>query len=381
MPQPLKRQRVAHVCKLDLSAGVPTDIPLFPVPGSSTEDGRGPFHYDPAVILAAFAAVGGPVALDYEHQLDDGGAQQRTGAVPASGWITEMYFDPATGIRAKVEWTAAASRHLAEKEYRYFSPAFYVIPDDAADPNGGAELIEIFGGSLVNRPAFGAQMQIASRGDYTNKNDYQSTTGETTPMTKEQLEALGLAEGADEAAITAAIAALNDRAKSQAALLDALFEEVELALAADETATAEVVTAAAKRKYGTDLTAYVAKADHDKVTAELATLKQTAAETEVKAQIAAIEATGVTLSDAQRAAYVKVGLASRDDLAAVLSALKPAIKIGDAQNPDAVPNKDVHGLTAAEQASARKAGVTLAAYAKSKEKIAASNGAGRKYNN
>lgn len=352
------------------SDAVPTDICIFPPSPAVPVDGRGPWRYDPDTLLAAFDAMGGPVPLDYEHQLDDG--QVRSGPVPAAGDYLSMRYDPATGMRATVAWTDTCASLIRERAYRRFSPAFEVIPDDPKNPDGPGEVVAIFGGSVVQRPAFGTALQFASQqvdSPVDTPVATQGTKPNSEPISMKELFAkLGLAETASEADAIAAVSALQ----ASAAEVTAVATEL-----AAEAATSAAIVTAAQKKFTVDMTAYVAKTAHDAVVAELASLKSANADAAIEAEIKSTESTGVTLTVEQRAAFKAIGQTSLATLKTALAALKPQIR-AEAKDPTKVvtasADDKTFGLTPEQQADARRAGVSFKARAAALAKAAARTG-------
>lgn len=367
----MKRKTLSnHICSLSLTpeGEVPTDILVFPLSPSLTLDGRGPYHYDPQKVITNFGARGGPKAIDYEHQLDDG--QVRTGPIPAAGYLLDLYYDPGTGLRAKVEWTKTCAELIKEKAYRAFSPSFTV---EAYDKHGDTgELIDIFGGSVVQRPAFGVALQFASQqvdSPVDTPVATQGTKPNSEPISMKELFAkLGLAETATEADAIAAVSALQ----ASAAEVTAVATEL-----AAEAATSAAIVTAAQKKFTVDMTAYVAKTAHDAVVTELASLKSANADAAIEAEIKATESTGVTLTVEQRAAFKAIGQTSLTTLKTALAALKPQIR-AEAKDPTKVvtasADDKTFGLTPEQQADARRAGVSFKARAAALAKAAARTG-------
>ncbi|WP_336288663.1 phage protease [Bartonella sp. CB60] len=110
-------------------------------PHVKARDGR-EWHYDPKIILEAFAANQGPLSIDYEHGQH---YRARKGLeAPASGWI-EKLAERDGAIWGHVKWTDAAAHKIITQEYRYLSPEF------RHSKNG--EILGLAGAGLVNRPA------------------------------------------------------------------------------------------------------------------------------------------------------------------------------------------------------------------------------------
>ena len=76
-----------------------------------------------ALVKAMIASRGNEIHFDYEHASVQEKALLANGA-PAAGWIKELVWADGEGIKARVEWTEKAAKHIASKEYRYFSPVF-----------------------------------------------------------------------------------------------------------------------------------------------------------------------------------------------------------------------------------------------------------------
>ncbi len=99
----------------------PEWVHIIPAGTFSGRDGRGPYRLDAEAVLAAFAAHGADLPIDYDHQSLS--AEDKAGPVPAAGWIKDLAARE-DGIWARVEWTPRATELLAHKEYRYISPVF-----------------------------------------------------------------------------------------------------------------------------------------------------------------------------------------------------------------------------------------------------------------
>ena len=141
---------------LELSAAATTEIllvdgkapewiTLIPAGTFQLVDGRGPFHnFNPEGIISASNTRRGRTKLpgDYDHHID----VATKGAVKgiASGWIQELKVEDGA-VRARVEWTAAAAKHIRAKEYLYVSPRF------SHDDKGNVVSIARF--ALTNNPA------------------------------------------------------------------------------------------------------------------------------------------------------------------------------------------------------------------------------------
>ena len=123
------------------SNNVPSQFQIFPY-------GTIELHLDRTIkmdeatmarLVDHFNARGLDMVIDYEHQTEG------TGIAPAAGWIKRLINRGKDGLWAVVEWTERAKNHIASKEYRYFSPVFYVSKKDGSV----AELLRL---ALTNAP-------------------------------------------------------------------------------------------------------------------------------------------------------------------------------------------------------------------------------------
>jgi len=117
----------AHVVLLhDVSAHEadftpPEWVELIPAGTFSGRDGRGPYTLDVAAVLDAFSKAGVDLPIDYDHQTL--AAADKTGPVPAAGWITALESRDGA-LWGRVRWTDEAARLIASRAYRYLSPVF-----------------------------------------------------------------------------------------------------------------------------------------------------------------------------------------------------------------------------------------------------------------
>ncbi len=120
----------------------PSEFRLFKFGENRTTQGT--FILDPAgldAVMAAYRDHGVELAIDYEHNTFKTAA---AGKAPAAGW-----FNPearSDGLwAANVRWTEPATRHLRDKEYRYFSPTF--------KHDAGRRVIALLPAALTNFPS------------------------------------------------------------------------------------------------------------------------------------------------------------------------------------------------------------------------------------
>lgn len=194
-----------------LSGGeVPTRILL--APWGEVESTHGTFIVDAeagAAAVAAFAAHGTDVPIDFEHQTLGGAYASPSGQAPAAGWIKRLHIEPGIGLLAEIEWTAEAKELLAGKQYRYLSPVAVIRKSDR-------KLVAIHSAALTNKPAIVGMRPIVNRVESPIENRCH-TEGVIIPALDRLRGELDLPEelDADEVLIAASerIAAQRDSAK------------------------------------------------------------------------------------------------------------------------------------------------------------------------
>jgi phage I-like protein len=143
--------------------------------------------------LEKLRAAGDEPFIDFDHS--------KSG--PAAAWVEAFSWggeDPKTGgVRAKVRWTEAGKRALSGRDYRKFSPSFFL--------NGAGEVdsTDVHAGALVNRPAFKTLTIVASAGD--------TTQGHMDPK---EMQAAIDAKEAEITSLKEANATLTNRLSEQA---------------------------------------------------------------------------------------------------------------------------------------------------------------------
>jgi phage I-like protein len=232
-------------------AAAPDWVHLLPAGTVSGRDGRGPYTVDVAAVLAAFAAHGGELPVDYEHQSLD--AALKSGPVPAAGWI-EAIEARADGIWGRVRWTERAAALLAAREYRYLSPVFRYEP-------ASGRVLALEGAALTHTPNLAELTAAASA---TRPPDL--TTPEAHAMTPADAEIL---ERVCHHLSLPGQASVED-------LLDHLQRLMERLAAAEET----VALAAQATQAAPDPAAWVPAATHAELAARC---------TELEARLAAAE--------------------------------------------------------------------------------------------
>lgn len=220
---------------LDQTGEVPEWIHLLPTSKGSiqTVDRRGPYTVaDAEAIIAASFADQAKLQIDENHAQDH--KSGKGDPSPARGWITAMQAR-ADGIWGKVEWTRAGRMLVRDKAYRAISP---VVLHTKAN-----QVMAILRASLVNIPNFKGLISLNGE----QSMDFMAKVA----------AALGLAEGASEEDVMAAMKALKDKKPEgepalQAALQSAMSEiGVALGVAADAKPDA-IVAAAQLAKGGKD---------------------------------------------------------------------------------------------------------------------------------
>ncbi len=201
-------------------------VQLFPYGTWTGRNGLGPYTVADRAhaerIIATTAAAQGSVDLmfDYDHQAVR--APAVAGQAKASGWIKQLHAAD-DGLWADVEWTPAAAAAIEAREYRYTSPYFL------HDKKTGA-VTRIVNAGLTNTPNFNLAAIAAS------------ALMEEQPQMNELLmaiaKALGLSDDATQEQVMAEIAKLTGSATAIASATSALG----LAAGADGAAIASAIS-------------------------------------------------------------------------------------------------------------------------------------------
>ena len=129
---------------------------LIPAGTFQGRDGRGPYRLeDGQAVVEAFHRWACDLCVDYEHQSLN--AAEKSGAIPAAGWIKALE-SRTDGIYGRIEWTEAAAACLAAKEYRYLSPVFNYNPK-----SGAVQMLT--GAGLTNTPNLHLQAAASRQGE------------------------------------------------------------------------------------------------------------------------------------------------------------------------------------------------------------------------
>jgi phage I-like protein len=241
----------------DLAGQAPARIQLLPKQAATGETWHGRNGNGPYVVpdlQAVIAASDLPLYIDYDHlsDLEAGLGTEKK----AAGWINKLEAD-AEGLWGIVEWTKRATAAIGDKEYRFISPAFHVAKDTG-------QVQCLIGAGLTNKPNF-IMKALAS----------ESGAGDSDPTRKPQKDVP--MNSTHLAALCAALAIAVDSDASQiVTAAQGLRSQVDLMgkqLNLTGKSVLEIASAAATELGRLDRAAFVPKADHEKVTAELASLQ------------------------------------------------------------------------------------------------------------
>lgn len=325
--------------------GVPEWLHLLPAgPVVTTGDGRGPYRVeDTHALMAASIQVGDKLVLDENHSTDL--AAPKGEPAPARGWIVELQ-QRADGIWGRVEWTPRGRELMENREYRGVSPVIAHLKNGT--------VVAIRRASLTNQP---------------NLQGLTSLHQEDHAMDlKEMLvEALGLGEDADDAAIAAAVKkALGGTEKAQEAVQSALSPLAkELGLADDaDGATVLAGVVSLKAAKGSDDDAVTAlQSELADTTLSLNALKADVARKDAVAFVdSAIQAGRVGVKP-MRDRYISMHMADAAGTEELVNAL-----------PKVEPGRTLTGEPATADADAQDDPVQLAAHAAEYQKKCAERG-------
>ncbi len=150
--------------------GEPLPRRVLVAPWGEVRSSNGTFLLDEQaarLTLAAFAAQGADLPIDYEHQSLGGPYASPTGQAPAAGWIKALQaLSPAdaqaasngaiAGLWAEVEWTPQAAAQLLSRQYRYLSPVALVR-------RGDGRMVGLHSAALTNKPAIAGMQPVVNR--------------------------------------------------------------------------------------------------------------------------------------------------------------------------------------------------------------------------
>lgn len=142
-------------------------------------------------ISARIETRGIDVVFDYEHQ-----TLEHTEA-PAAGWCKDWRYVDGEGVLAKVDWTDKASSYLLKREYRYFSPVFFVSKEDG-------RIKGVHSVALTNSPKTNHLQPLLAKLGAELPNE-RNNKENSMDLLKLLISALKLNEDADEKAVVAAV--------------------------------------------------------------------------------------------------------------------------------------------------------------------------------
>ena len=182
--------------------GAPGEFQVLPFGTVEIEGEADAFVDEEAMdsIIAEFERRGNDMVIDYEHQTLTGDE------APAAGWLRKFVKKGSEGLWAVVEWTEKAKEYLTKKEYRYFSPVFWMRKADR-------KIIQIENIALTNFPKINNLHPIMAKmnSDYNNhkKDPAHGEREQKEEMMLEKLKKLfKLAADADEAKVVEAVEAV-----------------------------------------------------------------------------------------------------------------------------------------------------------------------------
>ena len=293
--------------------------------------------------------------FDVDHQTIR--AEANGQPAPAAGWATRFEWRPGQGLYAlDATWTDQARGWIESGQYAYISP---VITFDAAGAVTGVLMAAITNyPALLGMDPLGAELSARLQAQFSP--DHNPTESR---MDLAQLVALlGLATGADAAAVLSAITALKAKAEAPAPATAPLSAAVATALGVAPTADdATALTAITALKCGGSSSTQVIAA----LQSQLATLTNKLNVDEVEALVAQAVA-DCKLLPVQRTWATELGKKNVADLKAYLAhapKLLPSVG-GQTGGIDPSANGGAAALNAAQAEVLSNMGVSTDAYAK-----------------
>lgn len=189
------------------------DFQIFPAGpfGHGDPQLRGAPYFEvrnPQNVIAQAFARKNDFMVDYEHGTLAAMREKRPN--PAAGWFSGrgLEWRDEGMFATRPRWTERAAAHIRGDEYRYISPLF---PFDRRT----GEVLGLTNVGLTNTPAIDGMQSVAAMA----ASLFNQPQGDL--MDPEILKLLGLAEGADDAAVLAALTALQKTANETTAALTA----------------------------------------------------------------------------------------------------------------------------------------------------------------
>lgn len=333
-------------------------IPVLPAPGAVGRDGRGPFTYDIAEVVANVRANGADIPVFLDHMPGK-----------AVGWLDHT-ASPIAQADGSYEWPVSYTEEglalLRSRGYRYNSPTWWFVQDPAVEDRQAGRIVGLQEVSLTNLPNQYLRA-LNSQGSASGYTSHQPSI--VKPMNAEQLALLGLTEDATAEAISAALQSLKTAADKAAAIV------AEAGATADAEPAAVVEAAANSRVTAGVL---IAKQAYDAVVAErdnalaaaqaaqsaLATAQAAQAETAAQSAVDSAISAGKFVPAAREVLLkqARADLASFNALVAVTpvhAAAQSAVQGVATQAVD-----ETHGLSAEHLALCKQNGINPAIFAR-----------------
>ncbi len=204
-------------------------------------------------LVSEFSGRANDLVVDYEHQ------SSLPMEAPAAGWITRLLDKGEAGLWGVVSWTKRAREYLANREYRYLSPAIF-LDRKTRRP------VRVISAALTNTPLIDGMVPIM------NKAGDPAADESEDPMIEKLVTLLGLAAGASEDEVLAAVKALVDgkgAAAAEVATLKARIAAPEALSVLDLKEGATLDDVKAKVIEFKNPAAYVPVADHQALALKL----------------------------------------------------------------------------------------------------------------
>lgn len=179
---------IAICFEIAADGALPESLMLVP-PGATVQgrDGRSWNNPDPSAIIRFFQERGLKIPIDIEHAtelLAPGG-----NPAPATGWCVELESKEDGSVWAKVEWNVKGAALVTNREYSYYSPAYFYNRKTM-------DIIGVKSVGLTNTP----NLNIPALNSEQHKEDF---------MLKKLIALLGLSETATEDVVLNSITTLK----------------------------------------------------------------------------------------------------------------------------------------------------------------------------
>ena len=185
--------------ELNATGGVPSDIVLIPAPSDDGHihgrDGRWFRNDSPDAVVAIWESQNVDIQGDYDHRSE----LRYEHDTESCGWIKKLYVKD-KAIWATVEWTPEAQQKIADRHYRYISPAFFTTEEKR-------NIVELTSFALTNRPNFELKALNRAEQHSNHKENVMNLHMQLCIM-------LGLAESTPEADVLAKVQELNTKTET-----------------------------------------------------------------------------------------------------------------------------------------------------------------------